>query len=53
MKLRAPYYRKGTLHLACKVRVGPGDVIATGIGTLRNTLGPVVNPNRDLRFSSL
>jgi 2-keto-4-pentenoate hydratase/2-oxohepta-3-ene-1,7-dioic acid hydratase in catechol pathway len=109
-----PYYRNGTLHVECKVRVNgtlwmegnawnmhhtfgamlerasqdsrivPGDVIATGtvgggsisesvrkgyparwlqpgdvvemevegIGTLRNTLGQVVNPNRDLRFTA-
>jgi hypothetical protein len=53
VKLRSPYFRKGTLHVGCKVRVGPGDVIATGIGTQRNTLRPVVNPNRDLRFTSL
>jgi len=110
----APYYRNGTLHVACKVRVNgtlwmdgnawnmhhtfgamfergaqdsrivPGDVIATGtvgggsisesvrkgyparwlqpgdvvemevegIGTLRNTLGPASNTNRDLRFTA-
>jgi 2-keto-4-pentenoate hydratase/2-oxohepta-3-ene-1,7-dioic acid hydratase in catechol pathway len=110
----APYYRNGTLHVRCEVRVNgqtwmqgnawnmhhtfgamlerasqdsrivPGDVIATGtvgggsiseavrkgyparwlapgdvveievegIGTLRNTLGPVSNPNQNLRFTA-
>jgi len=110
----APYYRGGTLHVDCRVRVNgtlwmqgnawnmhhtfgamleraaqdsrivAGDVIATGtvgggsiseavrkgfparwlqpgdvvemevegIGTLRNTLGPVSNPNRQLRFTA-
>jgi fumarylacetoacetate (FAA) hydrolase len=110
----APYYRDGTLHVGCKVRVNgtlwmdgngwnmhhtfgamferasqdsrivPGDVIATGtvgggsisesvrkgyparwlqpgdvvemevegIGTLRNTLGPVRTPNAQLRFTA-
>jgi 2-keto-4-pentenoate hydratase/2-oxohepta-3-ene-1,7-dioic acid hydratase in catechol pathway len=110
----APYYRNGTLHVGCKVRVNgtvwmdgnawnmhhtfgamlerasqdsrivPGDVLGTGtvgggsisesvrkgfparwlqpgdvvemevegIGTLRNTLGPVSNPNRTLRFTA-
>ncbi|MBV9170285.1 MAG: fumarylacetoacetate hydrolase family protein [Chloroflexi bacterium] len=110
----APFYRNGTLHVSCKIRVNgtlwmdghawnmhhtfgamferasqdsrivPGDVIATGtvgggsisesvrkgyparwlqpgdvlevevegIGTLRNTLGPVANANRDLRFTA-
>jgi fumarylacetoacetate (FAA) hydrolase len=33
----------------------PGDVVeidVEGIGTLRNTLGPTTNPNRDLRFTA-
>jgi fumarylacetoacetate (FAA) hydrolase len=33
----------------------PGDVVemdVEGIGTLRNTLGPVSNPNRSLRFTA-
>jgi hypothetical protein len=33
----------------------PGDVVeieVQGIGTLRNTLGPVTNPNRELRFTA-
>lgn len=33
----------------------PGDVVemeVEGIGTLRNTLGPVANPNRNLRFTA-
>ena len=32
----------------------PGDVVEVeveGIGTLRNTVGPVINPNRPLRFT--
>jgi hypothetical protein len=32
-----------------------GDVVEVeveGIGTLRNTLGPTTNPNRDLRFTA-
>jgi len=110
----APYYRNGTLHVQCTVRVNgvvwmegngwnmhhtfgamferaaqdsrivPGDVIASGtvgggsigeaarkgyparylqpgdtvemdvegIGVLRNTLGPVTNPNSNLRFTA-
>jgi 2-keto-4-pentenoate hydratase/2-oxohepta-3-ene-1,7-dioic acid hydratase in catechol pathway len=110
----APYYRNGTLHVQCTVRVNgvvwmegnawnmhhtfgamferaaqdsrivPGDVIASGtvgggsiseaarkgyparylqpgdvvemevegIGTLRNRIGPVANPNRELRFTA-
>jgi 2-keto-4-pentenoate hydratase/2-oxohepta-3-ene-1,7-dioic acid hydratase in catechol pathway len=110
----APYYRGGTLHVQCAVRVNgvtwmqgngwnmhhtfgamferaaqdsrivPGDVIATGtvgggsiseavrkgfparwlqpgdlvemevegIGVLRNTIGPVANPNKNLRFTA-
>ena len=110
----APYYKNGTLHVACNVRVNgtvwmdgnawnmhhtfgamleraaqdsrivPGDVIATGtvgggsisesvrkgfparwlqpgdvvemevegIGTLRNRLGPVSGPKRELRFTA-
>jgi fumarylacetoacetate (FAA) hydrolase len=110
----APFYRAGTLHVQCSVRVNgvvwmegnawnmhhtfgamlerasqdsrvvPGDVIASGtvgggsisesvrkgyparylqpgdvvemevegIGTLRNTLGPTVNPNANLRFTA-
>jgi fumarylacetoacetate (FAA) hydrolase len=33
----------------------PGDVVemeVEGIGTLRNTLGPISNPNRNLRFTA-
>jgi hypothetical protein len=33
----------------------PGDVVemeVEGIGVLRNTIGPVINPNKNLRFTA-